>query len=78
MENVKAIQSPETIVRLKAICLRETPEARMDHRGWFENLRTASLEVPLTILHPLVLNRENSAIFHQTTCTLIFHYPTAY
>ena len=27
MENVKAIQNPETIVRLEAICLRETPRA---------------------------------------------------
>lgn len=67
IDTVETIGKVETIVKLEAICLREIRDTRMDYHGIpVRNLRTASLKVPLAILHPLVFNREISTIFHQT------------
>lgn len=67
IDTVKTIRKVETIVKLEAICLREIRDTRIDYHGIpVRNLRTASLKVPLAILHPLVFNREISTIFHQT------------
>lgn len=67
MDTVKTIRKVERIVKLEAICLREIRETRMDYHGIpVRNLRTASLKVPLAILHPPVFNRQISTIFHQT------------
>lgn len=67
IDTFKTIRKVETIVKLEAICLREIRDTRMDCHGIpVRNLRTASLKVPLAILHPLVFNREISTIFHQT------------
>lgn len=67
IDTVKTIRKVETIVKLEAICLREIRDTRMDYHGIpARNLRTASLKVPLAILHPLVFNRQISTIFHQT------------